>query len=209
MFLFVLIISNIFWIFRAGENVNIIKSFKQREDILESIKETELELGLLQMKSEGTRIDLSEEFLDENGKLNRLIDIVEGHPFRIVLRYSQIGCHTCIDKKIQLLNQVIPDTLMDKVVLLSKLSTKKDLVIFRRVHNLENPFYQNDKNFTPIDSINIPYFFLITKDGFINKVFIPQDGINEDMTKSYLRYISQLLQVDNTEYADPPKRIKF
>ncbi len=197
LFFVALIISNVFWIFKAGKNVDIIKSFKQKEDLLQSIKDKQIELRLLQIKSEGTRIDLTAEFIDENGNFNRLADLLENYPFRLVLRYSQIGCHTCIDKKIQLLHQEFPDTLRDKVVLISKLSTKKDLTIFRRIHNLKNPFYQYNKNFTPIDSINIPYFFIITKEGLIEKVFIPQDGVNEDMTKSYLRYISQLLQVMN------------
>ena len=193
----VLIISNVFWIFQAGEKVNIIKSFKQRDNFLQSIKNTQLELSLFQIKSEGARIDLMEEIVDENGKAKRLIDLVKEHPYNFVLRYSQIGCNSCIDKKIQLLHQEFPDTIINKVILLSKLSTKRDLVTFRKAHNLNNLFLNYDNNITPIDSINKPYFFIITKDGLIEKVFIPIEGVNDELTEAYLEYIAQLLKDQN------------
>lgn len=194
LFLLVLSLSNVYWIAKTGKNVNIIRSLKQSNDLIQSIKETQLELRLLQIKSEGTHIDLSEKIVDENGKANRIIDLIKGYPFRIFLRYSQIGCRICIDKTIQLLQKEFPDSLRNRIILLSKQSTKKDLVIFRRIHNIKNPFYQYDKNLTSIDNINIPYFLIINNDGAIAKVFIPQDGIDEELTKAYLKYIAQLLK---------------
>jgi hypothetical protein len=68
------------------------------------------------------------------------------------------------------------------------------IINFRRLHNIKNPFFQYDKNLTSIDNINIPYFIIIKNDGTIAKVFIPQDGIDEELTKAYLNYIAQLLK---------------
>lgn len=194
LFFFVLIISNVFWLFQAVKNTNVINSYKQREDFIQGQKKTQLNMRFIQIKSEGTQIGLSEEFEDENGKVNRLIDLVKDSHFRIVLRYSQIGCHTCIDKKVQLMKQEFSDIDRNKVLILSKLSTKRDLVAFRRIHSLENPIYQYDKNLTSIDSINVPYFFILTKSGIIEKVFIPQDDIDEELTTAYLKYIAKLLK---------------
>ncbi|HCY41761.1 MAG TPA: hypothetical protein DHV48_10460 [Prolixibacteraceae bacterium] len=193
----VLIISNVFWISQARDKVNIIKSFIQKDDFLQSTKSTQLELSLLQLKSEGTQIDLKEEFIDENGKVNRLIDLVRGQHFNLVLRYSQIGCHTCTDKMIQLLHKELPDIAVNKVIILSKLSAKRDLVVFRRVHKLNNIVFNCDNRLTPIDDIDKPYFFIIAKDRIISKVFIPIEGVNDELTKAYLGHIAQFLKDQN------------
>jgi hypothetical protein len=192
LFLIILLVSNMYWISQNRRNVNIIKLMQQKDDGIKSIQETQLKISLLQLESEGTHIDLSEEFIDESGKPNRIIDLVKGYPFRIILRYSQIGCHPCIDKTIKLFQQEFPDTLKNRVILLSKLTTKKDLVMLRRIHNIMNPFYQYDKNLTPIDRLNVPYFITINNEGIIAKVFIPQEGVNDKLTNDYLKYIAQL-----------------
>jgi len=189
LFLIILTISNIYWISQNRKNVNIIKLIQQKDDGIKSIQETQLRLSLLQLESVGTHIDLSQEFIDESGKPNCLIDLLKGYPFRIILRYSQIGCHPCIDKTIKLFQEEFPDTLKNRVILLSKLSTRKDLVIFRRIHNIMNPLYQYDENLTQIDRLNIPYFIIINKEGVIAKVFIPQEGVNDKLTRVYLKLL--------------------
>lgn len=192
-----LFISNIYWIFQARKNLYTINSFLQKKELIQSANETQNAYSLLQIKSEGLSVDLLTELKDENGKLEHFGNLLKKQPFTIALRYSQIGCHVCIDKKINLLRSVFPDTMMNKIIFLSKQSLKRDLVNFRRTHNLKNSFFQYDKNITPIDSLNIPYFLIVTNRGTVEKIFIPFDGINEELTKSYLGYIAQLMKDQN------------
>lgn len=105
----------------------------------------------------------------------------------VIMRYSELNCSVCVDstiihvKKLEKLN--IP------VIYVSSYSTRRDLILFKKLNELENDIYETNFE-SSLDSINMPYLYIVDEDYIQKSVYFPKkENMAEYML--YLRHITK------------------
>jgi len=122
----------------------------------------------------------------ENNKKIRLASIINKPT--LVLRYSEFVCQSCVDNQIELLKKFGEETGEQNVLIISTYDEIRNLIIFKRANQLNMDIYNIEKLKIPLDSENIPYYFVIDESFTIKHVFIPNNGI-VSLTEKYLDFI--------------------
>lgn len=143
---------------------------------------------IIQLKSENISFDRAQNVTDENGNEIRIGDIIEKNSSTLVVRLSKLNCQTCNASHIKALKEILSENDFEKVIFLLKYDEMKEMYQFKKVNRIRHSVYKFNDDITPVDKLSIPYFFCLTKEGVVNKVFIPQE-FNESTTKSYLREV--------------------
>lgn len=129
----------------------------------------------------------------EDPQNNQLfIDSIIDNCPKLVLRYSSLNCHTCIDSLVtnaQKLSQVLG---RDNICIFAKYHSDSDFRVFWRTNNNYFRIFQVESQITRLDSINKPYMFVLNSDNSISHLFLPHKEIPE-MTKWYLDVVTEYL----------------
>ena len=124
------------------------------------------------------------------------------HPFSEKLKRSPIlifrfwgsNCQTCIDTEIQRMVQSLTEVDPDKVIILVSDKNVNDLSYFKKVNRVKFEILLVEKEDIkiPMEQYNIPYLFILSPDGFINSVFIPERNENK-FSEQYYSLIKKIL----------------
>lgn len=204
--LIILICLNLFLIYKNKEldrnYQNPIDSFK-----IENLKKktTIKNLDFFRKNNEQTKNN-------ENIKLSSLLKLltVEGDTIltkdafdknNVVFRYSFLNCETCYEFEIDFLEKQ-KNLLNDNFSIITYQKTIKDLIYIQerfRKNGIPNvkvySLLSNDLG-TPIDQLNIPYYFSINPSLKMNNFFVPNQKKSE-YSKIYLKYIMKLILDSN------------
>jgi hypothetical protein len=143
-----------------------------------------------QLFSEGARLDHSLLLKSEKSDSQLLHNVLDRA--KLVLRYSELNCQTCVDAMLtQLQNNGNFNT--SNCLLLAYYRNPAYLYQFKRMNRLQLPVYSINKTGLPPDTLNIPYFYLLDKDLRVSNVFIPEEG-DTSLIAAYLRFAAKRLQ---------------
>ncbi|MFY0593750.1 hypothetical protein [Roseivirga sp.] len=114
------------------------------------------------------------ELLGENGMPLTMKSVLK-RDYTIFFRYTELGCNTCTEEVIKLLNSSNLE-----LEYLSTYQSKTYLNTFKRMNGIEQVVYNVplSQELFPLDSLNIPYFFVVDKFGKVVDAHIP---IKEDL----------------------------
>lgn len=123
---------------------------------------------------------------DYKGDSIRLIDLISERN-TLIFRYTELGCSPCIDEQLEILNKFQQES-KQSIVILSYYRNIRNLGMLMRSHKLTIPVYNFQLNLLPfqIDSLNIPYFFVLNQNHTCSHFFIPEKNYSE-LTESYLQ----------------------
>lgn len=128
--------------------------------------------------------------IDEEGNEKLLSEIIDGN--KLVLRYSDLNCNTCIDEQINNLNSNTQQIGIENIILLTTYESYVHMQRFRKVNKIKFPIYNlgNELN-KDIEDLGLPYYFILNKDNFrINNMYIAMKEIPK-LTSIYLEHIKQ------------------
>lgn len=143
-----------------------------------------------QLYSEGTK--LNHLLLLKNEKADSLlINTITGSP-KLVLRYSELNCQSCVDA---MLTQIQSNSNIsnENILLLAYYKNPAYLYQFKRMNQLQLPVYSIKNTGLPPDTLNLPYFYLLDKDLRVSNVYIPEEG-DTAAVADYLRFAAKRLQ---------------
>lgn len=110
---------------------------------------------------------------DEAGRILHINAILNKGP-KIVLRYSEINCMSCVDSCLNYLRKYTNLIGVNNIIILASYNRHNDLISFKRINKLI-PFAFYNTNFKalnlPIEDIGIPYFFIIDEKLNCNNIF--------------------------------------
>ena len=193
LFLIILLTANIYWIYQ--EKINKAKIQNLTYKLLagnEAISDQANKL-VKRLEAEDIIIDINQDILDEKGMNKKLSTVIQENQLSLIVRYSKLNCQTCVSSDLKILNGLFSKEDKKKVFFLSRYNTEMEMHQFKRSNHIENEVLKLDNEITQIDELNIPYFFCLTKEGQIDKVFIPDEN-KKELTEVYLKYILSIIQ---------------
>jgi len=143
----------------------------------------------IEMKLNGKEIPLNSQLV--NGKDTiYLSDIIDSD--KLIFRYSELHCNTCIDAQIDALKANIDLFNKNDVIILTKSTNRQYITQFKKFNKIEFPIYElTDSLEVIIPDIDLPYYFIIEKKTTrINSAFVPHKEIS-DITEKYLNLVKE------------------
>lgn len=144
-----------------------------------------------QMSSTSEPIRLSD--ADKNLELKQQVkEQAEAGPL-LVLRISELSCSMCVDSALMNVKRFIEDhDLEDRVLFLTSYKRERDLILFRRLYQIDYPVYNIGENqiTLPVESRNVPYMFVTDSTLLSRSLFIPERTFPK-LTKRYLDFVKK------------------
>lgn len=123
-------------------------------------------------------------------------DIITGT--KLVLRYSELNCNTCIDEQINNLNKISQNLGIENIILLTSYEHYTYMQKFKKVNKIKFAIYKiQDELEKDLEDIGLPYYFVLNNSNFrINNTYIGMKEIPE-LTTTYLKHIKDIYFTDN------------
>lgn len=118
------------------------------------------------------------------------------HP-KLIYRFSELHCDSCIIHEFENLRRKIVKEELDQnnIIILCYYEDPRNLNIFKRINKLQNfeifNLMNNNIGDLVIDSMGVPYFFVIDNELKIDNTFIPLKEANQ-RTNNYLEKVSSI-----------------
>ena len=168
-----------------------LASVIETNDIIEQIL---INRELITIRNIGLQINIKQKVTDENGNKISITELLNNSP-KIIFRYSGLNCQLCIEEEIKILRKYINDIGFDNILFFSTYNSTRDLFLFKRINQLQDFEIFNlkeEKLNIPIDSLNIPYVFLIDSFGNAVMLHIPEKTKPEFSEQFYKVVLSRL-----------------
>lgn len=127
---------------------------------------------------------------DEAGNIVKINNLINKGP-KIVLRYSEVNCMSCVDTSLNFLRKYIDLIGVKNIIILASYKRQKDIISYKRINNLI-PFEIYNTNYNdlnlPIEDVVIPYYFIIDEKLNCHSVF-PIDAEIPEYMDMYFRTI--------------------
>lgn len=188
----ILLIVNIYEVSQIKQHRKANKELSEKLRFNNELIELHKKNIVMQIEAEGIALNFGKITSENNIDLITLESFLKKSDNILVIRYSQMNCQTCVDDQLKVLKQILPENILENIVLLAKYNSTKNMYQFKRLNQIKAPIFKLDEDITPIDNLNIPYFFCVNKEGIIGKVFIPSK-VNPEFTKEYLKQVVDLL----------------
>jgi peroxiredoxin len=113
----------------------------------------------------------------------------------LFFRFQGSNCQTCIDIEIKRIAGELRDVNPDKVVILVSDKDVNDLNYFKKINGIKFGIFLIEKEDLriPMEQYNIPYLFILSPDGFVSSVFIPERN-ERKFSEQYYGVIKALLE---------------
>lgn len=144
----------------------------------------------------GKELDKDLIVYDINNNKIKLGDIVNEN--KLILRYSNLNCNTCIEEQIKNINKYQDSIGIQKIILLTTYQNTVYMDRFRKINKVKIKIYNLGEMLDKeINDIGFPYFFVLEENTMrINCTFIPQKDKN-DLTNSYIENIQKKYFISN------------
>lgn len=185
-----LVLSNTFWIYEIKEDNKFINTLSNSITTLSThLHELDLlkEARIYEFNINGREASLKCELLDSHGKTYRLRDILNGN--KLILRYTDLNCHTCIEEQIKNLETYIDSIRIKNIAVIVSSDNPIYLNSFKKINKIKFPIYNISKEQNKyFEDIGLPYFFILTLKGKMTNTFVPYKEMPE-FTNNYLHSI--------------------
>ena len=94
--------------------------------------------------------------LGNNHDLNKIL----GATSKLVFRFSEFSCNTCIDREIANLKQVASNIGKENIIILATYNSIRDLAVFKRINHLDLPIYNIPQNVFSTDQVGGTFLFI-------------------------------------------------
>lgn len=106
----------------------------------------------------------------------------------LVLRYTELGCQMCVEEHLVFFKAFIDRLKEDDFLILSTYNNLRDLILFRRLNQIDYDIYNIESLKLPIEDANTPYLFVLQKDFTVSHLFM-LDTDNLKQIEEYYNYI--------------------
>lgn len=103
---------------------------------------------------------------------------------RLVFRFKNNQCSPCINDQMSIINEF--SNKREKIIIFSDKTDQKEIQNFKRYNKIETNIYTVDNLLNSIDSLNVPYYFVIKSDLKIEDIYFPDKSLPH-LTKKYLK----------------------
>ena len=143
--------------------------------------------------------------LNENGNMINIRDIAKND--KLVFRYSEMNCNVCVDSQLVVLKQLCELIGENKIIIITTYVNALNMAKFKRINQIKPPIYNliGEGLGLQIDSLNMPFYFTLTKDGIITNVFIPE----KEYPKSTQLYIKTIERYFNGNLCEEEKMLSY
>jgi hypothetical protein len=162
---------------------------KGNESISEKVNSTKvLENNIiLSLASEHLKIDKNLQIVDDKSNQS-LSELISNNP-KLVLRYSEIACNSCVDAQLKILEKLAIKIGSENIIILASYKNNSSLWRFKRINNIRLNLYNIDNLGFSLERENIPFYFIIDNTFNVKMIFIP---IKEKpyLTEKYFEILS-------------------
>jgi len=109
--------------------------------------------------------------IENDGSFQVLDSII--NEAKLIFRYSNLHCHSCIDKQMDLLSKYSDSIDNDRIILFTYYQNLRDLFLFKRLNHIRFKTYNVKSLDIPCEELQSPYFFVLDKNLKINDSFLP------------------------------------
>jgi hypothetical protein len=117
---------------------------------------------------------------------------VLGADTKLVFRFSELSCNTCVDREVGNLKKMAAQVGADKIVVLASYRNLRDLVVFKRINQLDFQVYNAADKAFPADAAGGTFVFLANQVHRGFAPFIPSKEI-DDLSPVYYDFAAPLL----------------
>ncbi|MFV0420292.1 MAG: hypothetical protein ACK5KT_16400 [Dysgonomonas sp.] len=191
VFLFILVLT-IIHLYIQNNNQKLIN--EQLQEISEDLISEKISLTVHKINREyellfnGRELSDKLALLDDKNQAVLLKDIVEKK--KLIFRYSELHCNTCIDTEISNLKQLADSIGNENIIVFVTPVNQKYIIQFKKLNNIKFAIYKLSEDMeAQIPDIGLPYYFVLESDNFrLNASFVPQKEISE-LTNRYFNDI--------------------
>ncbi len=118
---------------------------------------------------------------------------------KIVLRYADVNCNSCVDSSLTALNRISTGIGKDNVLIFASYQNKRDLMVWKRVNHIKYPVFQIPSQTLGlgIENKDQPYLFALLPENLnVNHLFIPMKE-NTQRTDQYLGIFKSRYYAEN------------
>lgn len=187
--LLIVIVSNFCWFNKYNTDKKVIDALMKSVEV-SFLQNTELRIHkenrLYELEYNGEFLSDSLLLTDINGSKVRLRDIINEN--KLILRYSELNCQTCVDEQIKNLNIYADSIGIDRILLFTNYETEVYMRRFKKLNKINFSIYNMKIEANKIlKDIGLPYMFILSpnKKMRIQYMYIPQKEI-PILTSSYL-----------------------
>jgi hypothetical protein len=180
----ILLLLNILLLFK------ISNTRKDYSDLIENLVKIEQQISLKDVLLEVYDTDFQSHLYSESlsiakDKKNKaILDKIFDEKQKLVLRYSELNCNTCIDVQFDALKKLAKKIGEKNIIILASYKSDADFNRFMRINKLNFEVYNVEHINLPLEKRNIPYYFITDKSLFAKLVFIPR----KEYPKVYEKY---------------------
>ena len=124
-------------------------------------------------KSQARYIPPDTRLTDSEGKEVLLSEVIQDDT-KVIFRFSKMHCGLCVDAMLPELKKISKELGSDKIVLLAAHYDTRNLQIFKKMNELDNPIFNIDTLQLTAESIFNPYVFVLDNDYHTKQLFIPR-----------------------------------
>lgn len=195
----------LYYIFIVGLvifNLSVLKNDRANDMLEKYILHAGKRIALLEMEKDaieirrmneqslnGILINLLDTVYDGEGNIHTLKEIIGKR--KIILRFSDVNCQTCIDEQVKLLMS-FADSVQNNIVLLTTFQSLKYMKRFKKIANLKMDIYNLSKSLgNKLIDVGIPYFVILDNiSSRLTNVFITSNK-SKEQTCMYFDYIKR------------------
>mgnify|MGYP002753476988 FL=1 len=187
-----IVMTNLCWFYKYDTDKKVIDA------LMKSVEASFLQNAELRMHKENRLYELeyNGDFLsdsllltDVNGLKVKLRDVINEN--KLILRYSELNCQTCVDEQINNLNTYADSIGVDRILLFTNYETDVYMRRFKKLNKIKFAIYnmKTDAN-KLLKDIGLPYMFVLSpnKKMRVQYMYIPQKEIPL-LTSSYLKMV--------------------
>lgn len=187
-----IVMTNLCWFYKYDTDKKVIDA------LMKSVEASFLQNAELRMHKENRLYELeyNGDFLsdsllltDVNGLKVKLRDVINEN--KLILRYSELNCQTCVDEQINNLNTYADSIGVDRILLFTNYETDVYMRRFKKLNKIKFAIYnmKTDAN-KLLKDIGLPYMFVLSPNikMRVQYMYIPQKEIPL-LTSSYLKMV--------------------
>lgn len=163
-----------------GQEINYRQQIEKRERIIYLMREN-LDI---QIQNEGRSLDSNLIVNGDDGRSYFLKDIIQDN--YLVVRLGEMNCQPCVNALMTMLHE----RKMHRMIFLIDYENERFMNDMKK-YQPQSRFFKRGLLPIPIDSLNIPYLFVLDKDLNINHLFIPDKG----MLKQTVQYLENRARI--------------
>ena len=128
-------------------------------------------VSLVKYDSERT-IDFGTTIRNSDGDVVCISDIVNDGR-KLIVRYSELNCKSCVDSILYYTEQFGKRIGRDKIQVWAKFTSLSNYLLMKRIIDHDIDLYDASNFSFGVDSLNVPYLFILNNAMTISNIFIP------------------------------------